>query len=90
MIEDFLSFVDDSFPFLNPFDSLHQCKRNPELLDRRIYNLLKSLLQDERDESKIGYHRDRHGRSRSARGPELDAVLSCCIGTRTASHQADA
>ena len=57
MIEDFLSFVDDSFPFLNPFDSLHQCKRNPELLDRRINNLLKSLLQDERDESKIGYHR---------------------------------
>jgi hypothetical protein len=57
MIEDFLSFVDDNFPFLNPFDSLHQCKRNPELLDRRIYNLLKSLLQDERDESKIGYHR---------------------------------
>ena len=31
MIEDFLSFVDDSFPFLNPFDGLHQCKRNPEL-----------------------------------------------------------
>ena len=57
MIEDFLSFVDDGFPFLNPFDSLHQCKRNPELLDRRINNLLKSLLQDERDESRIGYHR---------------------------------
>jgi hypothetical protein len=57
MIEDFLSFVDDNFPFLNPFDSLRQCKRNPELLDWRIYNLLKSLLQDERDESKIGYHR---------------------------------
>lgn len=57
MIEDFLSFVDDNFPFLNPFDSLHQCKKNPELLDRRINNLLKSLLQDERDESKIGYHR---------------------------------
>ncbi len=51
MIEDFLSFVDDSFPFLNPFDGLHQCKRNPELIERRIGNLLKSLLQEE---SKIG------------------------------------
>jgi hypothetical protein len=57
MIEDFRSFVNDNFPFLNPFDSLHQCKRIPEFLDQRINNLLKSLLQDERDESKIGYHR---------------------------------
>ncbi len=57
MIDDFRSFVDDSFPFLNPFDSLHQCKRNPELLDQRINNLLKSLLRDEWDENKIGYHR---------------------------------
>ena len=51
MIEDFLLFVDDSFSFLNPYDSLHQCRRNPELVERRIGNLLKSLS---RDESKIG------------------------------------
>ena len=25
MIEDFLSFVDENFPHLNPYDSLHQC-----------------------------------------------------------------
>jgi hypothetical protein len=54
MIEDFLSYVDESFPFLNPYDSFHQCKRNPELLSRRIYNLLKSISLDE---SKVKYHR---------------------------------
>jgi hypothetical protein len=47
MIEDFLSYVDDSFPHLNPYDSFNQCKRNPELLSRRINNLLKSISLDE-------------------------------------------
>jgi hypothetical protein len=54
MIEDFLSYTDENFPFLNPYDSFHQCKRNPELLNRRINNLLKSILLDE---SKVDYHR---------------------------------
>jgi hypothetical protein len=54
MIEDFLSYVDESFPFLNPYDSFHQCKRNPELLSRRINNLLKSISLDE---SMVKYHR---------------------------------
>ena len=54
MIEDFLSFVDENFPHLNPYDSLHQCKGNAELISRRIYNLLKSIALDE---SKIKYHR---------------------------------
>ena len=55
MIEDFLSFVDENFPYLNPFDSFQQCKGNHELLSRRIFNLLGSILQDE---SKVGYHRN--------------------------------
>jgi hypothetical protein len=54
MIEDFLSFIDENFPFLNPYDSFHQCKGNIELLNRRIYNLLKSISLDE---SKVNYHR---------------------------------
>ncbi len=53
MIEDFLSFVDESFPHLNPFDSFHQCKGNTELINRRISNLLKSISPDD---SLIKYH----------------------------------
>ena len=47
MIEDFLSFVDENFPHLNPYDNFHQCKANPELIRRRIFNLLKSIALDE-------------------------------------------
>ena len=54
MIEDFLSYVDESFPHLNPYVSFHHCKRNPELLSRRINNLLKSIALDE---SMVKYHR---------------------------------
>jgi hypothetical protein len=42
------------FAHLNPYDSFHQCKRNPELLSRRINNLLKSISLDE---STVKYHR---------------------------------
>jgi hypothetical protein len=54
MIEDFLSYVDESFPFLNPYDSFHQCKGNTELINRRIFNLLKSISLDE---NLVKYHR---------------------------------
>ena len=54
LIEDFLSFVDENFPHLNPYDSFHQCKGNAELINRRASNLLKSIALDE---SKIKYHR---------------------------------
>lgn len=54
LIGDFLELIDFKFPFLNPYDSLHQCKGNAELVERRIYNLLKSIALDE---SKINYHR---------------------------------
>jgi hypothetical protein len=55
MMEDFLSYVDENFPFLNPFDSLHQCKGNKELINRRINNLLRSISSDE---GKVNYHRN--------------------------------
>jgi hypothetical protein len=54
MIEDFLSYIDENFPFLNPYDSFHQCKGNIELLNRRINNLLKSISLEE---NKVNYHR---------------------------------
>lgn len=47
MIEDFLDYIDDKFPHLNPYDSFHQCKRDKELLNRRIENLLKAILSDD-------------------------------------------
>jgi hypothetical protein len=55
MIEDFLSYVDESFPFLNPYDGFHQCKGNAELINRRIHNLLKSISLEE---GKVCYHRN--------------------------------
>jgi hypothetical protein len=55
MVEDFLSFVDAKFPFLNPYDSFHQCKGSAELINRRINNLLKSIAQDE---SKVDCHKN--------------------------------
>ena len=54
MINDFLEFVDDLFPALNPYDSFELCKNNEGLLERRIENVLKSITKDE---SKVSYHR---------------------------------
>ncbi|MBK9524271.1 MAG: hypothetical protein IPO39_05850 [Bacteroidetes bacterium] len=54
MIDDFLNYVDEYFPFLNPYDKFHECKGNMELLYRRIHNLLKSIAFDE---SKVSYQK---------------------------------
>ena len=47
MIDDFLDFIDDKFPHLNPYDSFYQCKRDKRLLNRRIENLLKAISSKE-------------------------------------------
>jgi hypothetical protein len=47
MIEDFLSYVNEGFSYLNPYDSLHQCNGSTELINRRLSNLLKSIALDE-------------------------------------------
>lgn len=47
LFDDFLDYVDENFPFLNPYDSFQQCKRNKELVIRRIENLLKAISSDE-------------------------------------------
>lgn len=46
MIDDFLDYIDDSFPFLNPYDRFHLCKKNKELIIRRNENLLKAISSD--------------------------------------------
>lgn len=47
MIEDFLSYIDTTFPFLNPFDSFDLCKGDYGLIQRRIKNILIELVKDE-------------------------------------------
>ena len=44
MIDDFLTFVDENFPSLKPFDNFSLCKNNEFLLNRRIENILKSIV----------------------------------------------
>ncbi len=53
MIDDFLSYIDQEFPLLNPFDNFHLCKGNHVLIKRRIENLLKSIVKDE---NRVQYH----------------------------------
>ncbi|MFA6978040.1 MAG: hypothetical protein WC209_01855 [Ignavibacteriaceae bacterium] len=53
IISDFLDFVDQNFPFLNPYDNLRQCKRDSYLIDRRIKNIFSELALNE---NCFGYH----------------------------------
>ena len=53
MIDDFLSFVDEKFPYLNPYDNFSLCKYDKDLLQRRIENILRSIV---RNSKKINYH----------------------------------
>jgi hypothetical protein len=46
MINDFLSFVDERFAFLNPYDNFSLCKDVESLLKRRIKNFLESIVCD--------------------------------------------
>ncbi len=54
MIHDFLEFIDEQFPFLNPYDSFELCKNNQGLIYRRIENLLKQIAKET---SKVDIHR---------------------------------
>jgi hypothetical protein len=54
MIEDFLSYIDENFSALNPYDNLYQCKGNKELIQRRIHHLLQEIALDD---SKVNYHK---------------------------------
>ena len=73
MIEDFLSYVDECFSFLNPYDGFHQCKGNAELINRRIHNLLKSISSDE---SKVNFHRNSSSYIQTPY-PEIERI---CLG----------
>jgi hypothetical protein len=44
MIDDFLNFVDKKFPFLNPYDNFSLCKNDKGLINKRISNILKSIV----------------------------------------------
>ena len=53
MFDDFLSFVDKKFSYLNPYDYFSLCKNDKSLLGRRIENILKSIV---RGSIEIKYH----------------------------------
>lgn len=54
LISDFLAYVDDHYPFLNPYHRLDLCKGNSELIQRRIKTLLESITVDP---VSVKYHR---------------------------------
>lgn len=53
MISDFLEYINDNFGFLNPYHRLDLCRGNHELIQRRIMQLLKSMVSDEQ---LVNYH----------------------------------
>lgn len=55
LINDFLEFVDQDYPELNPFDNFALCKDNEYLLHRRIQNILKKIVVDP---TAVDYHRN--------------------------------
>lgn len=52
IIDDFLTYIDESYKWLNPYNKLGLCKRNKWLIDKRCANILKECLERE-----IKYHR---------------------------------
>jgi hypothetical protein len=43
ILEDFLEFVDEQFPTLNPFDTFGHCKNSASLLQRRCKSILETV-----------------------------------------------
>ncbi|WP_111709147.1 hypothetical protein [Lutibacter citreus] len=53
IVEDFLSFVNENYSYLNPFDRFDLCKGNHSLILKRISTILKFIVKDE---DKVKYH----------------------------------
>jgi len=82
MIDDFLDYIDEKFPHLNPYDKLHLCKRNKELLIRRIENLLKAIS------SKQDLVKCHHGESLSYYiQTNYPAVERVCLGSNVEGNE---
>jgi hypothetical protein len=43
IVDDFLQFVDEEFPYLNPYDTFGQCKNSASLLERRCRSILEAV-----------------------------------------------
>ncbi len=54
IIDDFIEYVDNDHRYLNPYDNFQSCKDQPELLNRRISNILKSIVNET---DLVKYHR---------------------------------
>lgn len=55
IITDFLDYVDQVFPSLNPFDKFHHCKGNAYLLQRRIKSILEAVVDKP---TRVEWHKD--------------------------------
>jgi hypothetical protein len=53
IIRDFLDFVNDNFPYLNPYDNLSLCNDYEELVRKRVKNILTAIAIDEEH---VEYH----------------------------------
>lgn len=43
IVDDFLQFIDEEFPYLNPYDTFGKCKNSASLLKRRCRNILEAI-----------------------------------------------
>jgi hypothetical protein len=43
LVDDFCDFIDENFPYLNPYSTFELCKNNPELINRHLHLLLDKL-----------------------------------------------
>jgi hypothetical protein len=69
LLEDFLDFVSDQFPELNPYERFGLCKGDPYLLTRRCISIM--------EESKLGpvdYHRGWHYYIETADTPSIKEI----------------
>jgi hypothetical protein len=57
LIQDFLEFVRDNFPRLNPYNRLHLCGRNRAIIDRRLRSILEEIAPGAVSTHQGGYAR---------------------------------
>ncbi len=46
VLDDFLEFINNNFPYLNPYPSFKACKDNESLLERRCRDIMRELAPD--------------------------------------------
>lgn len=71
MLDDFLTFIDSQFSYLNPFDKFSKCKDDLYLLQRRSRMLLEDIAGDQ-----VSYHRGNEHCIKLDSGPVREIYVS--------------